>query len=130
MAEIAHIIPQSHDEWYTNNAMCDYSRGARAHSLAPIAPEPLFARFSLTVLACVMDFILRGERRRIAMVQCGIDANGGPAWATQELKRTVASVTSSTAEAARTIRSQARRGVATWGSAQRWPGMFTRGLVS
>ncbi|POR31367.1 Uncharacterized protein TPAR_08427 [Tolypocladium paradoxum] len=145
-AETAHVIPQSHDKWYTDNAMCDYSQGAKSvsnsdnnicrlrvdlhrvfdkrafalvpkpddqgqqylvvhffsiikdlgdtaidihnrkvHSLDSIAPEFLFARFALTVFACIKDFILRGERRRIAIVHRGIDANGSPAWVTQEV---------------------------------------------
>lgn len=145
--EKAHVIPQSHDKWYTDNAMCDYSQGAKsvsnsddnvcrlrvdlhrifddrafafvpkldeeghrhtvvhffsttndsgdaalkyhnrkAHSLDSVAPQFLFARFALTVFACIKDFILRGERRRVAVVHRGIDSNGSPAWITQEVQ--------------------------------------------
>ncbi|KHN97408.1 uncharacterized protein MAM_04423 [Metarhizium album ARSEF 1941] len=145
--EKAHVIPQSHDKWYTDNAMCDYSQGAKsvsnsddnvcrlrvdlhrifddrvfafvpkldeeghhhtvvhffsttndsgdaalkyhnrkAHSLDSVAPQFLFARFALTVFACIKDFILRGERRQIAVVHRGIDSNGSPAWITREVQ--------------------------------------------
>ncbi|KAM3507039.1 hypothetical protein MY11210_007306 [Beauveria gryllotalpidicola] len=145
--EKAHVIPQSQDKWYTDNAMCDYSQGAQSvynsvenvfrlrvdlqrifddcafalvpkpdaegrqhtvvhffsitndagdaafwhhnqkvHSLESVAPQFLFARFALTVFARIKDFILRGERRRIAVVLRGIDSNGSPVWVTREVE--------------------------------------------
>ncbi|TWU70888.1 hypothetical protein ED733_001154 [Metarhizium rileyi] len=145
--EKAHLIPPSHEKWYTDNAMCDYSQGAKSvsnsddnvcrlrvdlhrifddrafafvpkldedghqhtvihffsttndsgdaalkyhnrktHSLDSAAPQFLFARFAFTVFAYIKDFILRGERRRIAVVQRGIDSHGSPAWIVQEIQ--------------------------------------------
>lgn len=145
--ETAHVIPKSLDTWYTNNAMCDYSQGAKSasnsennvcrlrvdlhrifdnraftfvpkldaegkqhtvvhffsttkdsgdaalsfhnqkvHSLESVAPQFLFARFALTVFAYIKDFVLRGEKRRIAVVQRDIDSNGSPAWLTREVE--------------------------------------------
>ncbi|KAK7398056.1 hypothetical protein QQX98_012564, partial [Neonectria punicea] len=141
--DTAHVIPQAHDKWYTDNAMFDYSAGARsvtdseenmcrlrpdlhrvfdnrafalvpksdgrgqrhlvvhffsivknlgdtaldihnrkAHSLESVAIEFLFARFALTVFACIKDFILRGDRRKLAITQRASDASGCPAWVT------------------------------------------------
>ncbi|KAM3516603.1 hypothetical protein NHJ13051_009752 [Beauveria bassiana] len=144
--EKAHVIPQSHDRWYTDNGMSRYSQGAhsvsnsgdntfrlradlhrifddraftlvpkldaegqqhivvhffsttsssdaalvyhnrKVHSIQFVAPEFLFARFALTVFACIKDFILSGERRRIAVVHRGINSSGNPAWVTQEIE--------------------------------------------
>ncbi|KAM3557210.1 hypothetical protein MY1884_004658 [Beauveria asiatica] len=143
----AHVIPQSQDKWYTDNAMCDYSQGAhsvynsvdnvvqlrvdlhrifddrafalvpkadaegrqhtvvhffsttnnagdaafwhhnqKVHSLESVAPQFLFARFALAVFARIKDFILRGERRQIAVVLRGIDSYGSPAWVTRQVE--------------------------------------------
>lgn len=54
----------------------------RAHSLESVAPEFLFARFALAVFACIKDFILRGEKRKLAITHRANDDTGYPSWVT------------------------------------------------
>ncbi|GAB0132415.1 hypothetical protein EsDP_00000853 [Epichloe bromicola] len=147
MVEKAHVIPQAHNKWYTDNSMFDYSAGARsvsdsddnrfrlrpdlhkvfgdrafavvpkqdgrgqrhlvvhffsvvknfgdtaldihnrkAHSLESVAREFLFARFALTVFARIKDFVLEGDRRKLAITQRANDASGCPAWVTSAVQ--------------------------------------------
>ncbi|KAJ3454035.1 hypothetical protein MRS44_018667 [Fusarium solani] len=147
MIDIAHLIPRAQEQWYTDNAMFDYTTGSRsvgnseentcrlrpdlhrvfdsrafalvpkrdgngqrhlvvhffstvkdvwdtaldihnrrAHSLETVAVEFLFARFALTVFACIKDFILRGKELKIAITQRARDTSGCPAWITSVVK--------------------------------------------
>lgn len=147
MVEKAHVIPQAHNKWYTDNSMFDYSVGARsvsdsednmfrlrpdlhkifddrafalvpkqdgrgqrhlvvhffsvvknfgdtaldihnrkAHSLESVAKEFLFARFALTIFARIKDFVLEGDRRKLAITQRANDASGCPAWVTSTVQ--------------------------------------------
>ncbi|EXU95154.1 hypothetical protein X797_011776 [Metarhizium robertsii] len=79
---VVHFLSTTND---SGDAALKY-HNRKAHSLDSVAPQFLFARFALTVFACIKDFILRGERRRIAVVHRGIDSNGSPAWITQEVQ--------------------------------------------
>jgi hypothetical protein len=58
----------------------------KAHSLDPIAPEILFARFALTVFAQLQEFLLLGDWLRISVIERGNNAEGHPAWITRQLE--------------------------------------------